>query len=389
MHRIIPVLLCSLAMASCQAGPASPTPPLHVEPSSRPSAQPAATALPLFFDDINMMDAQSGWAWKGVSQLYRTDDGGATWHEIHLQGRMLVTGASFLSGQEAWLPGVPDAEIKQSVYHTKDGGKTWTKLAALQGPNLELHFHDEQVGWALDSTGAAGNIFYRAYHTTDGGQTWTPLEAASRGGANQGPMAGTIHTMTGDSLAFMPPDTIWIASGFGIATPYAGLTVSRDGGKSWHEANPPLPADLVSQQPPVAVSAPQFVTEQDAFLPVKVEDRVVFFVTHDAGVSWILLPPVLPAGQMMRMAQFVNTRDGFASCGAELCTTQDGGETWQQIATPFPLGSPGASAFVSQLDFVDGLTGWAVLADQQASAALLETTDGGRTWIRIEARLGF
>ncbi len=389
MHRILLVLLCSVTLGSCQAGQTIPTPTVLIESSSVPSVMAAATALPLFFDNIDMMDAQSGWAWKGVSQLYRTDDGGATWHEVHLQGKMLVTGASFLNAQDAWLPGVPDTQVSRSVYRTQDGGMTWTKLGALRAPNLELYFHDAKVGWALNGTGAAGNVFYELYQTTDGGSTWTPLQVAGRGGADQGPMAGTLHTMTGDSLAFRPPSTIWLASGFGLQTPYAGLAVSRDAGKSWQDINPPLPADLVKDQPPVITSAPEFVTGQDAFLSVRVGDRLVFFASHDSGNTWSLLPPVLPAGQMMSRTQFVNPMDGFTVCGAELCSTQDGGQTWQQIAAPFPLGSPGAGAFVSQFDFVDGLAGWAILADQQGNAALLKTTDGGRTWIRLEPRLRF
>ncbi len=389
MGRILVVLLCSLALASCRAGQTVPTPTASIEPGTVPSTEPTIAAAPLFFDNIDMTDAQSGWGWKGISQLYRTDDGGETWHEVHLQGKILVTGASFLSGKEAWLPGVPDAQVSRSVYRTQDGGMTWTKLGALHAPNLELYFHDAQVGWALNGTGAAGNVFYELYQTTDGGITWLPLQVAGPGGADQGPMAGTLRTMTGDSLAFMPPDTIWVASGYGLQTSYAGLAVSRDAGKTWQDVNPPLPADLVKAQPPVVVSAPQFVTQQDAFLPVRVGDRQVFFASHDAGNSWMLLPPVLPAGQMMSRTQFVNTRDGFTVCDAELCSTQDGGETWQQIATPFPVGSPSTGAFVSQFDFVDGLIGWAILTDQQGSAALLKTADGGRTWIRLQPRLGF
>ncbi len=388
MHRTLLVLLCCQALAACQAGPTSPTATALVEASRVPSVEAAATALPLFFDNIDMMDAQSGWAWNGVSQLYRTDDGGATWHEIHLQGKMLVTGASFLNAQEAWLPGVPDADVNRSVYRTQDGGMTWTKLGALRAPNLELYFHDAKVGWALNGVGAAGNVFYEIYQTTDGGIAWTPLQMAGRGAADQGPMAGTLHTMTGDSLAFMPPRTIWLASGFGLQTSYAGLAVSRDAGKSWLDVNPPLPADLVKDRPLVVTSAPEFVTDSDAFLPVGVGDRQVFFASPDSGNTWTLLPPVLPAGHM-RTAQFVNPRDGYTVCGADLCTTQNGGTTWQQIATPFALGSPGAGAFVSQFEFVNGLTGWAILADQQGSAGLLKTTDGGRTWVRLQPRLGF
>ncbi len=388
MRRIMSLLLCGLVLAACQPARENPAPTPVARPGVTRAAQATASAAPLFFDHIDMMDARSGWAWKGISQLYRTDDAGATWHEIHLQGKMDVTGASFLNAQEAWLPGVPDAQLTRAVYRTQDGGMTWTKLGALRAPNLELHFHDALVGWALNGTGAAGNVFYELYQTRDGGATWTSLQVAGRDGVEQGPMAGTLHTMTGDSVAFMPPSTIWLASGFGLQTTYAGLAVSRDAGKSWQEVNPPLPAELVKAQPPVVAAAPQFVTDQDAFLSVRVGDRQVFFASHDGGLSWGLLPPVLPAGHM-RAAQFVNVSDGFTVCGAQLCSTHDGGEDWQQISTPFPFSSPAGDVLVTEVDFIDHQTGWAILADQQGGAALLKTTDGGHTWIRLQPRLGF
>jgi len=387
--RTFAAFLCVIGLSGCQARAFNPTPTVPAVPSTTPSAQPTAGMAGVFFDDFDMMDALSGWAWKGISQLYRTDDGGATWHEIHLQGKMQVTGGQFLDSQEAWLPGVPDADLKQAVYRTTDGGKTWTPLGSVAGPNLELHFQNASTGWALNGTGAAGNIFYQAYRTTDGGRTWMHLDVFSRGGLDQGPMAGMIHVMTGDPVSFMAPDTIWIASGYGLSTPYAGLTVSRDGGKTWQDVNPVLPDNFVAGKPPVAVAAPQFVTKQDAYLPVTVGNRLVFFMSDDGGASWALLPPVLPSAQMRSQAQFVNMKDGFTVCSTSLCTTRDGGQTWQQVATPFPFESSGVGAFVSHFDFVDGLNGWAMLRDQQATNAFLNTTDGGRTWIRLMPQLGF
>ena len=373
-------------LAACQAQTASPTAPVTVPPIPTDISK---TSLSPLFDGFKMVDAQSGWAWKGVSQLYRTDDGGTTWNEIHLFGRMLAAGGFYLDRNEAWLPGVPDANIMQGVFHTADGGKAWTKLAELHGPNIDLYFHDAKVGWATNGIGAAGNIFYQVYQTLDGGQTWTQLQPNARGGEQAGPVANAVRVASGDSLSFQPPNTIWITSGVGLSTPYAGLTVSRDGGQTWKDINLLLSGDLLKGQPAVAAQAPQFVSANQAYLPVTVGNRLVFFASQDAGDSWQLLPAVLPAGQMQPRVQFVSRSDGFAVCGLSLCSTQDGGRSWMQISTPFSFAVSPAGASVSQFQFVDASTGWAILSDPGGNTAFLKTTNGGRTWVNQQPRLGF
>lgn len=386
-YRLLTILsLAVLTACQAQVVNAPRTTPLAPTLAPAPQGTPSSAWL---FVGFKMVDDQSGWAWKGISQLYRTDDGGSTWTEIHLQGKMLTAGGFYLDRNEAWLPGVADADTRQAVFHTMDGGRTWTELGRLHGPNVNLHFHDPKAGWATNGMGAAGNIFYQAYQTMDGGQTWTQLQPTSRAGYSQGPTPNTIHVASGDSVSFNPPNTIWLASGHGDSTLYAGLTVSRDAGKTWEDLNLPLPADYVRTQPPVTAAAPQFVTDQDAYLPVTVGERLVFFISRDSGNSWALLPLALPSGQMSPRVQFVDTEDGFAVCALNLCSTQDGAQSWQAIPTPFRFDPSGGGTYVSQFDFVDKDTGWGVLTDPNGQAVFIKTSDGGRTWIRLELRLGF
>ena len=390
------VVVLMLLLTGCSSRSVVPTqigavtgPPTAVAPASATVEMPTATTgQNLFFDHIDMSDAKSGWAWKSPSQLYRTDDGGSTWIEIHLQGKRIVPGGVFLDGQEAWLPGVPDANLAQTVFRTTDGGRTWTDLASLPGPDLSLYFHDPRNGWALNGIGAAGSIFYQAYKTMDGGTTWTQLQLPSRGASSATP-AHTMRVATTDSLSFTPPGTIWIALGSGASTTYAGLTVLRDDGKTWQEINPPLTADLLQGQPPVLTGHPEFVTDQQAYLPVAVGGRLVFFESKDAGATWELLPPILPIIPMIPRVQFVSPENGFAVCGANLCSTHDGATSWQDIPTPFSFDPFSGGSHVIQFDFVDKQTGWAILTDADQQMSLVKTEDGGRTWIHMEPRAGF
>ena len=377
------VIWTLLVLTGCQA------PVLSATTSAAVTPVPQTTALAAWpFDGFKMVDDRSGWAWKGISQLYRTDDGGANWTEIHLQGRMLTAGAFYMDRNEAWLPGVADGDLSQSVFHTVDGGKNWKELGRLHGPNLALYFHDPKQGWATNGIAAAGNIFYQVYQTLDGGQSWGQLQPTVRADDGQMPMPDTIHVASGDSVSFTPPDTIWITSGHGDTTMYAGLTVSQDGGATWQDVNPPLPADDLRDRPPVTVAAPQFVTDQDAYLRLTVGPRLLFFVSHDAGNTWTLMPLALPAGQMTPRVQFLSTQDGFAVCGRNLCSTQNGGQSWQAIPSQFRFDPAGGGTYVSQFDFVDAQTGWGILSDQDGRTSLMKTSDGGRTWTEVEVRLG-
>lgn len=392
MRYSLIVLFSLIVLSACQARTLKATRTPSLAPTRRATdTTPAASPLPslLFFEGFHMADANSGWAFRGVSQLYRTDDGGTTWHEIHLQGKMQVAGAAFLNGQEAWLLGFPEADLRVAVYHTADGGQTWTQLAGLRGSNLSLYFHDAKVGWATNVIGAAGNAYYQVYQTEDGGQTWGRLPVTSPYGGSQGAQADSIHVTSQDSVSFQPPSTLWVTSGYGISTPYAGLAVSRDGGQSWEELNPPLPADQLIGQPPVAAEAPQFVSSREAYLPVTIGEHLVFLVSSDGGNHWALLRPVLPAKQMAPRVQFVNAEDGFAVCGSYLCSTQDGAKSWSQIPSPFPFDGSAGGSYASQFEFVAKETGWAILSNNGSPTAFLKTTDGGRTWIDIEPRAGF
>ncbi|MBC7775333.1 MAG: PKD domain-containing protein [Phycisphaerae bacterium] len=63
---------------------------------------------------------------------------------------------SFTSAQEGWMSN------KSSVYHTTDGGQSWTQQ--LSAGITELDFVDSLHGWASGYSGIFG--------TTDGGHTW-------------------------------------------------------------------------------------------------------------------------------------------------------------------------------------------------------------------------
>jgi photosystem II stability/assembly factor-like uncharacterized protein len=155
-------------------------------PSSEPAAQPAAELRA-----YQAVSAQAGWVWIGES-LFWTDDAGRRWREITPPVPGLAAGAvaaaAFADASSGWVvathtdhAGVP----LFSLARTTDGGRSWQtthpdffepgEQAALAGA-LHLEFVDAGTGWLVVRQ-ATSSLFSRGtlFGTRDGGQTWTRL----------------------------------------------------------------------------------------------------------------------------------------------------------------------------------------------------------------------
>jgi photosystem II stability/assembly factor-like uncharacterized protein len=126
----------------------------------------------------------------------------------------------------------------------------------------------------------------------------------------------------------------------------------------------------------------------DAFRGVAASDECLW-QTRDGGQRWQMIPMYGPGCKDVSTApeariRFVYLSDhshGWISLddGSLYGTTAKTGK-WCQIAEPRTIHSQYSEApsFITSMAFVTSSTGWAV----EASGALLETTDGGATWVR-------
>ncbi len=81
------------------------------------------------------------------------------------------------------------------IFHTTDGGKTWTRQdAGTKRPLLALACLDSQTAWVAGTLGMM-------YRTTDGGKTWTEVKTG-----------GDRHIFT---LQFATPQRAHAAGDFG------------------------------------------------------------------------------------------------------------------------------------------------------------------------------
>ena len=291
-------------------------------------------------------------------RIFHTSDGGQTWQSSVINARDLETPAVFVDALHGWVfatdhfpgpdPGSAYIGGQIALYHTRDGGKTWQRIAG--GPSTP------QVS-----------------ATTDDGDGIPPFAASAR-------------------MQFVSPSTGWL---IGPAlhrdmSNYSWLYVTHDGGSSWHKVDLSFPAQAL------ALWRPTFFTEQEGLFPVLTSgpapqnaQGTMLYTTLDGGQSWT--STTVPFD--VTNAVFIDMNHAVSVSATEsktLYTTNDGWKHWikVQVQTTFKR--------IYGLDFVSSTLGWA-LADNRTFflpepgggirkgdvIALVQTTDSGRTWQEI------
>jgi hypothetical protein len=234
----IPPLACILVWSArliCAAGPHFVTQYLYDQDKSE-----------LQLIDLKFPSAQHGMAAGIVTEGKRMDptlvittDGGAHWSLTPLvkllPAKDLPLSLHFVSDSEGWMV------TGKSLWYTVDFGKNWVKKGDLPKGITKVWFLTTEHGWAIGSE-------KQVVETKDGGKTWTPVAAA-----RQAP--GTIPSTVYSDIVFMRNHGIitgWFAPGdFSLhpewQTPESratavvpGTTIfleTPDGGKTWSSSS--------------------------------------------------------------------------------------------------------------------------------------------------------
>jgi photosystem II stability/assembly factor-like uncharacterized protein len=383
---------------------ATAAPPATATPL--PSTATATPGLPVFIDQIHMLDETHGWGWASKAdstfQLLRTQDGGLTWNDVSPRGQALNPSTSFfLDTQTAWIAQSDPTANLSTLLRTLDGGQTWVSMPQKdfqEVQNASYTFTTPNDGVAETAGVGAGNLYLNLYRTTDGGATWTPILITAPN-ADASLPTGTIHlcNICGDSLYYDPQRVVLMYGD--LASPPAGvvrLSVSADLGQTWKELNLPLP-DPKYAAGMAAPKAPAF-WGSEGLLPVNILQYaadntlaysvLVIYVTHDGGQTWTPAPAILEGGAaQIEAVESLSAAEIIARCGRDLCVTQDGAQTWQRRASTLNFDPSASSAdYVSQFQFINASTGWAISGEGTA-IQLWKTVDGGATWTRLAPTL--
>lgn len=243
------------------------------------------------------------------------------------------------------------------AYSTSDGGATWKSVTVPwqdegQATAAYLQFVDAQHGFisvALHPQTSRRPGFL--YTTSDGGKTWAKREL---------PFGGPV--------AFSSPSTGIIVGG-GIDSSHNLISITRDGGATWHDEPiiAPVGFELVDRY----ISIPAFAGQQ-GILAVNYGTEAAFYSSDDGGVTWLASTSTYPVTTADREIQPVVSLLGaqdWAMVGSVFYSTSDGGKTWAVVHASHNLAS------VQALGVTGSSSGWAV-----AGGVLLTTTDGGKTW---------
>ncbi len=365
------------------------------EPSPLPaSPQEASTGhfragSPIQLDEIHMTSTTAGWGISGPYVL-TTSDGGQTWQEATPPDPLLAGGADhayggFLDAQTAWVVFSQGEHIpmEASVWHTTDGGRTWTPAAPLLhqvvGDSVWAEFSvlDARHIWILVRgvyVGAGTHFNHELFRTVDGGSSWTSLDGEISddytGMVFRDPQNGVRTLQTTGAYAAAPP----------------AFDITSDGGATWENRELPPPTDapdLFTQYPYCETYQPDLYSTTfirmlvgcfDYYSPPKQAVSYVY-ASFDNGKTWSiqLLPSKVVAPEYTLL--FFGAYPTLL-LGREMYSNSNGGfGDWTDLKTV---------SWRGKFSFVDPENGWAVATSDAGEVALVHTTNGGSSWSVIQ-----
>ena len=282
-------------------------------------------------DDIWFIDPLTGWAVNSDGSIVKTTDGGDSWKvQLSAPGAYLRC-VGFANANVGW---VGTLSLNRRLFHTTDGGATWTRVSPL--PSLApvaicgISVVSDQIVFASGTNRPTD--FPRMMKTTDGGRNWTAWDMSAHASI-------LIDTWFKDALHG------WVVGG---------------------KADEPTP------------------TSRDKLKPVVLE-------TTDGGATWTNrlagLEAAFPFGEWGWKIQFLSDQVGFVSLEnfseAAILKTSDGGLTWTRLI----INDAQGNVNLEGVGFIDEQQGWVggwgpggFGSPGQPQGLSSATTDGGQNW---------
>lgn len=154
--------------------------------------------------DVEFVDAQTGWAvgakragedthgqLQHAGVIYHTGDGGQTWTEQYSLEERTFTRADFIDASHGWVVGFPtrSGSDQRAVLHTVDGGQSWEiqEPGNIYAPLWDVHFIDQNRGYIAGANYVA-DWGPPAMRTFDGGTTWEDVKMDKKPSENSYPV---------------------------------------------------------------------------------------------------------------------------------------------------------------------------------------------------------
>jgi photosystem II stability/assembly factor-like uncharacterized protein len=240
--------------------------------------------------------------------------------------------------------GVEDA----ALFRTTDGGKTWHELAGLRGHGTGPKWQPGAGGMAVHTIlldrkdpkrifvaiSAAG-----AFRTEDGGKTWQPVNKGLKSQYIPDPTAEVGHCVHRIAMHASRPKTLFMQKHWDVMR-------SDDGGASWREVSGDLPSDFgfpidVHAHEPETVYVVPIKSDSEHYPP---EGKLRVYRSRTGGNEWEPLTKGLPQENcyvnVLRDAMAVDSLDPcgiyFGTTGGQVYASADGGDRWTAIVRDLP-----------------------------------------------------
>jgi photosystem II stability/assembly factor-like uncharacterized protein len=308
--------------------------------------------------------ASQGSGWFG-QLMQRSDDGGATWEPVGNAFTYEGTPGQHLwydgtahpwEFKRIWHvePSLTDADTvyaggeDAALFRSTDGGTSWHELSGLRKHPSSSLWQPGAGGLCLhtiviDPTdpqrmfiaiSAAG-----AFRTLDGGQTWQPINRGLVSDGIPDPDAEVGHCVHRIAMHPSRPQVLFMQKHWDIMR-------SDDGGDSWREVSGNLPTDFgfpidVHAHEPETIYVVPIKSDSEHYPP---DGKLRVYRSRSGGEDWEMLGNGLPERDcyvnVLRDAMAVDRLDDcgiyFGTTGGQVYGSPDGGDTWMPIVRDLP-----------------------------------------------------
>ncbi len=249
-----------------------------------------------------------------------------------------------LSDADTVYAGVEDA----ALFRTTDGGQSWHELAGLRGHESGPRWQPGAGGMCLHTivldAGNPDRIFVAisaagAFRSEDGGKTWRPINQGLHSQYIPDPNAEVGHCVHRIAIHPTRPNVLFMQKHWDVMR-------SDDSGDSWHEVSGNLPSDFGF---PIAVHAHEpetiyVVPIQSDSLHYPPEGKLRVYRSRSGGNEWEALTKGLPQKDcyvnILRDAMAVDTLEPcgiyFGTTGGQVYASADDGDSWTAIVRDLP-----------------------------------------------------
>src|SRR5215218_5683831 len=314
--------------------------------------------------DPNRLYASQSSGWFGQT-MQRSDDGGRMWEPVSnefVYDGVPGTHQWYDGTQHPWefkrvwylepsltdpdtvYAGVEDA----AMFRTQDGGKTWHELSGLRkhttGPSWQpgaggmcLHTiildpsNPERIFIAISAAGA--------FRSDDGGETWQPINRGLKSEFMPNPEAEVGHCVHNLAMHASRPGVLFMQKHWDVMR-------SDNAGDSWHEISGNLPTDFgfpidVHAHEPETIYVVPIKSDSEHF---PLDGKLRVYRSRTGGNEWEALTRGLPQENcyvnVLRDAMAVDSLDScgiyFGTTGGQVYVSPDGGDTWTPIVRDLP-----------------------------------------------------